>query len=260
MNFDFDLNPFKFYGRKSFAQKCLGIVLAALNVTAIAAPASFAENLTEYPSSNTLELSSDKIFLARGKMFIAPSKSFTLITPEAEIRVAAGAKVLVVKTQSALSVFNLCDHHRNEVTVLSGHQSMALSPGQQVVLTSRKTGRFESINPATTIAFRDVREYALENGLRLFDCAFSIPSALMNVPPLRTLASSSAKADKKLFGELAKTAAILHYMKGKEGPYRTTQVSRIASKKRPLDAPAISTADGFNLTPQNSHNSAPVLN
>lgn len=193
--------------RVSLLMAALGLAVQAQ--TAYAAPE---------PVSNINTLA-----LTHGKMFLAPTSPLVVETPEAQIQVEPGAKVLVYKSKTELSVYNLCDHHRNQVKVVIGGQHLALCPAQQILLTSRRIGNFDQINPPTSIAYRKVREVALTNGLRLFDCDFSIPSALMNLAPLRDLGKSGNEHERNLHDEIVKTAAIIACLKRGDGAYRVIQ-------------------------------------
>jgi hypothetical protein len=158
--------------------------------------------------------------LTHGNMVFTPGKDMVIKTPLAQIKVAAGSAILVMAFNEGVSIYNLHDRHSHAVVVSTGAHDLPLAPGNQVLITNRKSKQFDELNPAESIAYRMISEYSLGPSLKAFTSDFSIAGALSVIPSLKQLHHSNRASDEKLFSALLKNAAVLDQLHANRGVFQ----------------------------------------
>jgi hypothetical protein len=161
------------------------------------------------------------LVLEKGKILFSPTQDIVVKTKEGNVLIAAHSVAYVIETGNDVAVYNLCSSRPQAVRVLVGKKVIDVGPGRQIVLTKKKNPIFEQVNPATSIAYRNVRLEEVENGVTAFGSDFSIPSAISQITPLKTMLVSSEKEDSKVLRRVLKSSVILSQLTGSNGIFKT---------------------------------------
>lgn len=146
--------------------------------------------------------------LNKGAVLFAPTVDTTVDTPHGKIRIDANSVVFVLSFKDGVAVFDIDDTHKNAVAVSTGEREVSLAPGCHVMLTRDNVRTMGDINPAQLIGHRNVKEHALDAGLKMFSSEFSIPHAIGAVLPVKQLMTAKHSHSKQLANHLMKTVAI----------------------------------------------------
>ena len=159
--------------------------------------------------------------LDKGTVLFAPSSNILVSTHEGDVSIAAGSAALVYETGNDVAVLNLTDNYTGDVKFVSGNHSVALVPGQEIVLTRNGSASLKQINPASAVAHRRVERTHFNNGITAFVTDFSIMSALQNTP----LYNSLKKTDqgRATLDKILRAAASLQIVTAFRGPYSMNQ-------------------------------------
>jgi len=158
--------------------------------------------------------------MERGVTLLSPTTQTTLKTSMGSVDVAAGAVAMIISNDDGMAVYNLHDTKNGAVVVNVGGKTVKLSPGQNVVLTSKAVSTFEEVNPAgRSIAYRRVTSKDWGNGVTGFHSEFSILSMLHNIGAVREMVKSNDAAVRKTVDAMLKTSAILLQLGGEKYEY-----------------------------------------
>lgn len=160
------------------------------------------------------------VHLAKGNALFQPPKDITVITDIANIKIAGGSLVGVLRpNDDTVAVYDLEDPGANKVKVQFGKESLSLIPGKSVVV-SKQPGDFEKITPARRIAYRSLASGKTESGLYVHTSDFSISSAILHMKPLQNILLSEEPEDKKIASRLLKNFVILQDVCTASEPYK----------------------------------------
>ncbi|MBS1998067.1 MAG: hypothetical protein JSS86_17210, partial [Cyanobacteria bacterium SZAS LIN-2] len=154
-----------------------------------------------------------------GVTLISPKTDTTIKTGFGSVDVAAGAVAMIMSYDGGMAVYNLHDTKSGAVVVKVGANKVRVSPGQNIVLTSRSVRSFEDINPGQAIAYRRVVAKDWGNGVQAFHSEFSILSMLQNYGAVRELVKSQDAETRKTVDAMLKTSAILLQIGGEKYEY-----------------------------------------
>jgi hypothetical protein len=163
--------------------------------------------------------------LPHGARLLSADQDTLFETSMGQVFVAKGALALIVCDQGTLSVYNLDDTRSGAVVLTAGSEKITLAPGRHATVTSGEARDFDLVNPIRTLGYRGLSSRKLENSrakgsLILHSSEFSLPSAIATVAPLKSLISSSDRAQSKVGRHLLKTAAIMQTISTQNVPYQ----------------------------------------
>lgn len=145
--------------------------------------------------------------LDKGSVLFAPFVDTVVKTPFGDVEIAAKSVALVFSSAHGTAVYNLDDQHRDAVHVKAGEQRMHIAPGRHLTITTAGVKDFGQVNAVESIAYRNIKEQVLENGMKVFSAEYSIPSAIASIKPLKSLCNSQHPEARKLSNHLMKTVA-----------------------------------------------------
>jgi hypothetical protein len=157
----------------------------------------------------------DQQSLDKGAVFFAAQNKTLFETPFGLVRLAKDSVALIVVSADGLSVYDLHDIHRDSVVIEpNGAAIISLNPGCCVSYSRNARERFEQINPAEMVAYRNVAYRQMPGAQAgqsssLFRCEFEIMSMVRSLLPLKNMLVSSDGATRKTACRVIKTAAIL---------------------------------------------------
>ena len=154
--------------------------------------------------------------LDRSTVLFAPKSDIVITTKEGEVHIKSGAVALIFEDGQAVSVLDMSDREPGAVTFVTSCYIIALVPGQQVVLTRNLSTTFNDINPASSVACRNVEKVPLNNGVVAYISEFSIVSALNTAHLYRQLAQMHPPV---AFNKIMKTAASIQFVKASQPAY-----------------------------------------
>jgi hypothetical protein len=157
-------------------------------------------------SSGSGELSSGTI------LFHADEKR-VLSTPFGAVEADKDSLVLVVVTESGLSVYDLDDTHKSAVRIRVNEQIVELAPGRHATISSSKS--FAKVNPIPLLAHRRAAIQTLDSGVGIFSTEFHLPSLIMGIKQLQT-----QQIPKSVMNHLVKTAAVVSTMSASQEQYQ----------------------------------------
>ena len=157
--------------------------------------------------------------LASGAILLAPDQMTVVSTPFGQVRVADRAVALVVSNNTGLSVYNLDDSKRDSVSLAINGECISLPPGAHVTITHDSNQRFEDVNPAQYIAYRNVRSRKMNGDFKAFHSEFNHMSAIAGLEPLKNMMSSNDSAKKKMAQHILKTSALVALLSKSTTPY-----------------------------------------
>ena len=161
------------------------------------------------------------IILQNGNTVFAPVNTIKLVAGEEVLTIKPGAKVLVLKTDRELGVYNLHDRNSDDVTVSCKGKIVSVPPGQFIVHSEKPVLEFDEINPGKPIPYRDVERR--ECGGAVFFCGeFSIPGAITSVSMLKDFIKSTDPYKQKFASDIKKMAAIRSQLRKGSGPFKTS--------------------------------------
>jgi hypothetical protein len=166
--------------------------------------------------------------LRRGNLVIAPDKDTVIETAFGTVSVAAHSVALIMAQPTGTAVYNLDDRHQNSVVLTIGKKQLALAPGRHAMITSHLVERFDLVNPAESINYRNVVSNRLDGDLQAFTSEFSTASVLGTVKQLRAMINSDHPQAKRLANHLLKTSAIMTQIGG-GGAYQQHQHPRLTA-------------------------------
>jgi YVTN family beta-propeller protein len=179
--------------------------------------ASGALKAVSYISNGAASSKSYNVPLHGGGTLYVPSKDTDVETPMGTVHIGAGAAVLVyVQPGKALSVYNLHDEHREDVSITANGHEISVAPGTHSTIANGAVSDFAKVNGLDVIAHRNVRS-ANPAGLSMFSSEFSITSAMTGLNLLQSMRASSDKAQRDVVDDILKNAAILMQMGGANG-------------------------------------------
>lgn len=158
--------------------------------------------------------------LDKGKILFIPTSTITVGTHEGNVTIGNGSVAYIVETGNDVAIYDVHDNP-NGIKVQAGNRTLVLRPGEQLVLTRQKSADFQSVNPSSTIAHRNMVKHDFGSGIYGFVGEFSPTSAFSNVGALRSIFTTG---DRKLANRLMKTAACLQVVrKTAAAAYATTK-------------------------------------
>lgn len=161
----------------------------------------------------------DGVFhLSQGGVLFAPAHKLSIVTPTAQVTIAANAVALVVANDHGVSVYNLHDGRHGDVAIAALGRKYAVSIGEHVMIAGSHKS-FADINPVSWIAHANLHSVALAGFMHLHSSKFSLASAVSGLKNIPALAGSTDAADKKLASRLIKNAAIFMQVGVPSTPY-----------------------------------------
>ncbi len=136
-----------------------------------------------------------------------------------QVAIRKSSVVYVLNGPSATAVYNLHSEPGGVKLVLSNNQTVAVPVGQELVLTSSAGLAFSELQKPTHISCRQPEEFRIGDGIRGFVADFSLPSAIISVPLLKTKLHSTDTQDRHVMNRVLKTAVSLHIVTGNRGPF-----------------------------------------
>ncbi len=160
--------------------------------------------------------SKDNFFdLIKGFVLFMPKANIDVQTREGVVSIPKGAVAWVMETGNDAAIYDLHDNiHTGYIKVNANKKSLTLTPGTEILLTRNNTASFDTLNPGTTIGYRNVRSSDLGGGIKAYICDFSIAHGLNNVPTMRSLLTSNDKAQRDAAWQMIKNATILDDLTG----------------------------------------------
>lgn len=155
---------------------------------------------------------------SRGKL-VCPQKPIVLRSRFGEIRVAAGAAVLVVPLSNGIALYDLHDSHGTDVVLSTTRGTFALTPGRQITVTDLTVDAFAQVNPFRPVAHRKVYSRDIGAGMRVFSSEFSIVSAIQIIRPLALTHGNDCARYRTLLNRLMKDSAIIQITQSSSGSY-----------------------------------------
>ncbi len=162
---------------------------------------------------------------------VVASRDTTVVSPNGNVKVAAGAVVYITSTSGQLSVYDLDDKHKGSVVVETSGRQIALSPGRHITITRSGAEQYADINQAEAIAHRLMSRQLLNAENVMFQSEFSLPSAISAIKPLSSLVESKHSEAKKITERLLKTTAVLMQIGGST-PYTSHAKTRTVALNR----------------------------
>ncbi len=158
--------------------------------------------------------------LNNGASLFAPHQDTVVETPFGSVSISGNSIAMVIASADSLAVYDLHDMHKNSVFVRCGNcQTMvSLTPGRSAVFTKPEKNRFESVNPAQKVAYKNLTHQKI-GSQQVYQGEFEITSMIQCLAPLRNMIHSSDHSMRKAAGNMIKTAVILSQLSGGE-PYR----------------------------------------
>ena len=147
--------------------------------------------------------------LGEGVSLLSPKTDSIFETSFGKVAISANSVVMVVSFEGGLAVYNLHDTKKNAVQIVAADRRITVSPGRNVVLTSRNIRCFEEINPAQAVGYKRLSAKATTDGLKSFESDFNVVSLLQSYPGLRQYTTINAVGNEKAIKAMLKTAAIL---------------------------------------------------
>lgn len=146
--------------------------------------------------------------------------SITVNTSHGSLTCKPGSLVFFIDNKKDVAYFNVNAQHRGDVKVALGKFDISVLPGEEVLITTEKTGEFEAINPGKGISFRKPELEHESEEYRIFTADFSIPSAIMAVKPLKDMLKSKDPYARHLITEVLKNAVIWNETAAADGVYK----------------------------------------
>jgi hypothetical protein len=98
-----------------------------------------------------------------------------------------------------------------------------------MLLSAAEHATFDQLNPAESLAYRNLEGLSLGAGLRAFTSEFFVPGALQNVVPLRRLLGSSNPESKRIVAHILKTTAASLQLRGRNAAFQQVPHSATAA-------------------------------
>ena len=180
-------------------------------------------------SASSLSSEHKVVDLAKGSVLFAPFVDTVVKTPFGDVEIAAKSVALVFSSSLGTAIFNLDDQHRDAVHVKAGEHRMHIAPGRHLTITNANIKDFGQVNAVEAIAYRNIKEQDLGNGMKVFSAEYSIPSAIASIKPLKTLCNSQHPEARKLSSHLMKTVASMLQMNRNGERYQQVFRPRMAA-------------------------------
>jgi hypothetical protein len=156
--------------------------------------------------------------------FITCSENTVLKTQLGIIDCKAGARVFIVERKDSEAICTLDSGNLSDVKVKIGDQfARRIPPGREILLSKDFVNPIEDTALTHQIGVRALREVARLQGTRIAEQDFSVPSAILALPPLREKLESKNPADKKMVDSLLNNAVILTNLTSAAGAYQETK-------------------------------------
>ena len=141
-----------------------------------------------------------------------PGQSQILDFGHAKVSLQKNAVALIARKGDAISVYNLGNGKKGEISLDIDGYKHNLGVGQQIVVSSTGANDFAAVNIQPDIAWRLPRLQILPGGKRVFAADFSIVSALQKLQ--RGKVAGLQALDPSLTAKMLKSAAILASLTG----------------------------------------------
>ncbi len=152
---------------------------------------------------------SELITMDSGCALFVPKKDMMVVTPHGKIKIKGNSVALVSTDEKQLSVYDLDDHVKRGVMVLTNGHEFVLSPGRHFIVADSSAREFGTVNPIQSIMHRSVSRHKLGAHCSAFTSEFSIPSAVNSVSTLKSLTGAKHGAAKNIVDRMIKTSAIV---------------------------------------------------
>lgn len=146
--------------------------------------------------------------------------TITVKTSQGSLICKPGSLVFFIDNKKDVAYYNVNAQHRGDVKLLIGKFEITVLPGEEILVSTEKTGDFETINPGKGISFRKPELEHESDEYRIFTADFSIPSAIMAVKPLKDMLKSKDPYAKHLITEVLKNAVIWNETAAADGIYK----------------------------------------
>ena len=167
--------------------------------------------------------------LRKGNVIIAPAHDTIVETPFGKVSVAAKSVAMIMALPSGTAVYNLDDSRKGAVQVIIGDHTVTLAPGRHAMVTSHLVSSFDMVNPAESLAHRNVTSKKFGGDLQAFTSEFMLSQTMANVKQLRALVASKNPEAQKLANHMLKTAAIVSQYGSNSAQYELYQHPRITA-------------------------------
>lgn len=153
---------------------------------------------------------------------VAQSKDAKIELPGGSLSIKRGSVVAFAYSDSGVAILNLHDNGGGDVVFQIGKKKVVLFPGHELVLAEGKSNVVGQLQPISQLAIRRPEVLASIGNVKLCASEFSIPSCAKEVPPVRSVFVSRAVENQKIVNKVLKTAAALHLLTAKAGPYSSS--------------------------------------
>ena len=159
------------------------------------------------------------VALLQGRMLVTADEDLIVETQLGSVSIKSGAVVLLNLWSNNLAVYDLMDKGFADVTIKIGNSVTALSPGTVTYLTKNKSATIKELN-TENFPLRNIVKAEDNDSLTAYSADFSLPSAIARIDVLRSAVKSNASAERKLFDQLCKNAAVLHTLHQNRGAFK----------------------------------------
>jgi hypothetical protein len=168
---------------------------------------------------------SKTIQLPVGHLIVSPHETTAVRMVEGDTHISPGSLAIMAELGADGAVLNLLDTRSGGVKIEVCGKVVSLPAGKELVMTKKLNAGFDDVNPFPEIPYRNVREYAATDTVKVFVCEFSIPEAIRTIEPIRQVLKSSRPMDRKLASKIIKTAAALQMVRRSATPFRVSPPS-----------------------------------
>jgi hypothetical protein len=168
-----------------------------------------------------LALNLNGITLPASNVLLAPlNRNQITGAGSTRVHVAKGAAAFIVNNGSELCVMGLLERKFGDISIVVDGKTFNLHAGEELVVSIDGKTEINQKNPVPGIGKRNLTTVRLTSGSQALIREFSIPSALLRINTLTSLASSAKPEDRRLHLNIMKTAAALQVITMAKGPYR----------------------------------------
>jgi len=177
----------------------------------------------------------------RGNVLLSPDKDIIVGTHEGNVYVSRGAIIFLMESGHDVVIYDFSQNNSKQVSIIINKHKVFLEPGMMAVLTRQNVKQFEDIDAdCHYVSYRNARLLNLaEKEIKVFMAKFSTSSAVLNVEPLQELLASSAKEDKIVLNQIAKSAVIMGGFSTEFEPSTATQLAAQQQNNEPATQQAI---------------------
>jgi hypothetical protein len=143
-------------------------------------------------------------------------KNTTVRTGLGDVYAKKGAVVSIVYENGMVRVAALSGP--GDVRVIAGGRTIALAPGQELLLADRQITSEES-HPSDGVGRRNITHHDLGDGIVACISDISIVSMIQNAAHMRTLRKPASQAERAVLGQMIKTAAAIEHITRDRGRY-----------------------------------------